>query len=775
MEAAEPARRYWPLWARIATLSALLVLVLQLVGYALIHHTLDSRARQALSAELQVGHKVWDTLLNQRAGRLQQAAAVLGSDFAFRDALASGDRDTIVSALENHGGRIDAQLAVAFDLDFREQGAVLPGGMADARALKARVQDWSRGGWGIEVLQGQPYQLVVAPVRAPVTIGWIVMGFPLDAAPLVQLKEITGLDATLVSQRGAAEPATVLASTLPGADAAAALAAANQGELRLQDDRLLLLPLPLAQGADGLQVQLKLAGSLAQALQPFEALRLWLLGITLAAVLLFALGSAAMARSITKPLGALMQAADRLRQGDYDAAISRPRRSGEFGDLALAFERMRQGIHGEMHFDQRLTRLPNRLHFQHELEKACAAQRPVTVLVLGLNRFKEVNRRIGYGAGDQLLQAMARRLEQVVRPGDFVARLAGDLFAVLLPGDDLDAARRAAERIGRELEQPLELDGHRVDRSAAIGVAVAPRHADSAEALLARAEVALYAAKDRREAFLVYDAGFDRQSQANLALLSELRHALAHDELRVHLQPKVNLHTGRVAGAEALLRWQHPQRQLVPPGAFIPYAEDSPIIKDLTLWVFEAVVRQQRTLREAGIDSVSINLSARDLMDLDLPDKLQALLQRHGAAGAGLCLETTESAVMGDIDRARHTLQRLRDSGFKLSIDDFGEGQTSMRYLKDLPVHELKIDMVFVKGLETDRRNESIVRALAEVGHEYGLTVVAEGVETAALAQRLAELGCDEGQGWHFGKPMEAPALRAWARARQQLLETAPA
>jgi EAL domain-containing protein (putative c-di-GMP-specific phosphodiesterase class I) len=230
----------------------------------------------------------------------------------------------------------------------------------------------------------------------------------------------------------------------------------------------------------------------------------------------------------------------------------------------------------------------------------------------------------------------------------------------------------------------------------------------------------------------------------------------------------VCLKSGRLTGAEALLRWEHPQRKLVPPGAFIPYAEDSPIIKDLTLWVFEAVVKEQRALREAGIPSVSINLSARDLMDLDLPEKLQRLLRKHGAESKGLCLETTESAVMGDIDRARQTLQRLRDSGFKLSIDDFGEGQTSMRFLKDLPVHELKIDMVFVKGLQADVRNESIVRALAEVGHEYGLRVVAEGVENGAVAARLAELGCDEGQGWHFGKPMPAAALRDWARAREQ-------
>jgi diguanylate cyclase (GGDEF)-like protein len=763
-------RRYWPLWARIASLSVLLVLLLQAAGFGVIRSTIDTNARRALAANLDVGERVWQQLLEQRSDQLRQAAQVLASDFGFRAALASGDRDTLVSALENHGGRIGAELAAVFDTDFQPQGAMLPPGSGSLEPLRAMLPELSRGGWGTKVVQGRPFQVVVVPIKAPLTIGWVAMGFPLDARVLEQLHAITGLHATLLTRPTPpepAQPARVLQTTLPEAGDQALVAAALTGEVQARDGTLLLRRLAVGDG-QGQQVALTLAGSLQQALAPYQTLQLWLLAITAGAVALFALFSVGMARFVTRPLAALMAAADSLRAGHYDTPLDTSGRDDEFGELGAAFERMRQGIRSEMYFDQRLTQLPNRLYFRHEIDKAFAEARPVTVLVIGLNRFKEINRRIGYAAGDQLLKAMAERLQQVVRPKDFVARLAGDLFAVLLPGDEPQAARRAAERIGHELEQPLDLAGHRVDRSVAIGVAIAPLHADGAEALLARAEVALYAAKDRREVFLLYDPAFDRESQANLALLSELRHALANDELRLHLQPKVCLKSGRLTGAEALLRWEHPQRKLVPPGAFIPYAEDSPIIKDLTLWVFEAVVKEQRALREAGIPSVSINLSARDLMDLDLPEKLQRLLRKHGAESKGLCLETTESAVMGDIDRARQTLQRLRDSGFKLSIDDFGEGQTSMRYLKDLPVHELKIDMVFVKGLQADVRNESIVRALAEVGHEYGLRVVAEGVENGAVAARLAELGCDEGQGWHFGKPMPAAALRDWARAREQ-------
>lgn len=736
--------------------SVLLVLVLQAAGFGVIRSTVERNARRALTAELLVAERVWRQLLEQRAAQLHQAAGVLASDFGFRAALTSGDRPTVESALANHGARIEAGLAAAFDVRFEPRGATM---LRDHQleGLQRLLPTLSRGDWGIMLVDGRPFQLVVAPVKAPQTVGWAAMGFPLDGRVLKQLRDITGLHATLHTGRNGNAP-RMLHTTLPSA-------AANASESMLTH----IVPVG---AADEETSVLTLSGSLDQALEPYRSLQVWLLAITVCAVLLFAVFSVGIARFVTRPLAALMAAADRLRRGQYDIPLAAGERADEFGELAAAFERMRQGIRDEMYFDQRLTQLPNRLHFRRELDKAFDDDRPVTVLVIGVNRFKEINRRIGYGAGDQLLKAMAERLRQVVRPDDFVARMNGDLFAVLLPGADPQAGRKAARRIGQALEQPLELAGHRLDRSVAIGLACAPLHAADADALLARAEVALYAAKDRREACVVYDPAIDRQSEANLALLSELRHALAHQELRLYLQPKVNLHDGRLAGAEGLLRWEHPERKLVPPAVFIPYAEDSPIIKDLTLWVFEAAAQQQVQLREHGIENVSINLSARDLIDLNLPDKLDALLRRHGADARGLCLETTESAVMSDIDRSLQTLRRLRERGFKLSIDDFGEGQTSMRYLKDLPVHELKIDMVFVKGMSTDDRNEAIVRALVTVAHRYGLSVVAEGVETEQVARRLAELGCDEGQGWHFGKPMPVTEFRRWAASYRPRLET---
>ncbi|RVT53389.1 putative bifunctional diguanylate cyclase/phosphodiesterase [Rubrivivax albus] len=686
-------------------------------------------------------------------------------------------RATLADVVDNFGTRAGYSFAALLQddgtpllvqpaLPEADTAALVP----SVRRLVAEVEGRPRRGKlapsasTIVALGERAYRVVVQELGTQDRRRWMAMAFAIDDE-MAALHQDMHVHATLLA--GPESGLVPVFTTLPDRAQAQRLAALDTDaeELRGTGDPVRVRSHLVGDAPDG-RIVLRLSRSLASAEAEGERMRQELTGFVALGLAAFAALMWLLSRwFVTRSLDGLVGAARRLGRQDYDVAVPVTGPVREFRQLAFALDTMRQDLRAEEYFDRRLTQLPNRLHFRRELDKALAEARPVTVLLVGLNRFKEINRRIGYTAGDRLLKAMAERLVQVVRPGDFVARLGGDLFGVLLAGADHDSACRAAERIGRELEQPLDLDGNRVDRQAAIGIAMAPLHADAAEPLLARAELALYAAKDRRESFIVYDAAFDRESEANLALLSELRHARDNGELRLHLQPKVDLKSGRIAGAEALLRWVHPQRGLIPPGRFIPYAEDTPIIKDLTLWVFEAAVREQPSLRAHGIGRVSINLSARDLMDLDLPAKLDALLSKHGAEASGLCLETTESAVMGDIARAQQTLTRLRERGYKLSIDDFGEGQTSMRYLKDLPVHELKVDMVFIKGMQTDPRTEYIVKALIEVGHQYGLSVVAEGVENAAVALRLAELGCNEGQGWHFGKPMPADELYRWARA----------
>ena len=277
-----------------------------------------------------------------------------------------------------------------------------------------------------------------------------------------------------------------------------------------------------------------------------------------------------------------------------------------------------------------------------------------------------------------------------------------------------------------------------------------------------------------RDVVFVYTISGSAQT---LSLLSELRHAVENNELRLVLQPKLSLADGLLCGAEALVRWQHLTRGLVPPMEFIPFAEQTGYVRQLTLWVFEEAARLQPALAAMGIQRVSMNLSTRDLLDMELPDKLDVLLQRHHVRAEAFCLEITESAIMDDPERAEATLNRLAQRGYKLSIDDFGTGYSSLAYLQRLPVHELKIDKSFVMGMEgTDgdkghKGNTMIVRSTIELAHNLGLTVVAEGVENAAILQRLTELGCDEAQGYHMSKPVPLAALQEWA-ARRVVMRT---
>jgi diguanylate cyclase (GGDEF)-like protein len=391
------------------------------------------------------------------------------------------------------------------------------------------------------------------------------------------------------------------------------------------------------------------------------------------------------------------------------------------------------------------------------------------VVMLDLDRFKHVNDVLGYRFGDLMLKGVADRLsQQAVRNGDLVARLGGDEFAVLLadldPNGDLVHTRSVAQRLHLAFGDVMTLEDHAVDMNASLGVAVWPHHAGDADGLLNRAEVAMYQAKRRGEGLVVYDPAFDAASHQTLTLLSELRHAVDHHELRLYLQPKLALDSGHVVGAEALLRWQHPQRGLVPPMQFIPFAEQTGFIRVLTLWVFEEAARMWRVLNEGGLRLViSINLSTRDLLDVELPQKFEALLIKHIVPAEAFCLEITESAIMDDPQRAMATLERLSGLGFRLSIDDFGTGYSSLAYLKRLPVDELKIDKSFVMGMAKDANDARIVRSTIDLAHGLGLTVVAEGVENAQVWDLLREQSCDEAQGFHMGRPMPSADFITWS------------
>jgi diguanylate cyclase (GGDEF)-like protein len=419
----------------------------------------------------------------------------------------------------------------------------------------------------------------------------------------------------------------------------------------------------------------------------------------------------------------------------------------------------------------RLTGLPNRSLLLNRINNSIAAARrsgdSLALLMVDLDRFKEVNDTLGHHYGDMLLPQVGARLRQVLPSAATVARLGGDEFAILLPSADLSAATEAARTLQAALEQRFRVEEHDLDISASSGIAMYPVHGQDATSLLRHADVAMYVAKRSTEGFAVYAPDLDQHSPQRLALQGELRDAIANDDLVLHFQPKVALDTGCLVGAEALVRWQRSDGSLVQPDLFIPLAEQTGLIRSLSRWVLDRVLRQCSAWREQGLDiAVAVNLSMRDLHDRALPADLEQMLARWDADPAYLLLEITESGLMADPARARDTALRLSATGVRLAIDDFGTGYSSLAHLKRLPVSELKIDRSFVRDMASNDEDATIVRSTIGMAHDLGLSVVAEGVETESTLRLLRTLGCDVAQGYHISRPLPAAEFAAWVRAR---------
>jgi diguanylate cyclase (GGDEF)-like protein len=422
-----------------------------------------------------------------------------------------------------------------------------------------------------------------------------------------------------------------------------------------------------------------------------------------------------------------------------------------------------------------LTGLPNRTLL---LDRASQAIRqadrelvPAALLLIDLDRFKEVNDTLGHHCGDQLLVQVGQRLRAALRGVDTVARLGGDEFAVLLPRITTgEGAVTVAGKLQAALQEPFTLQGLALEVEASIGLALYPEHGSDPDELLQRADIAMYVAKDTHAGFVLFDPRQDQHSPRRLALLGELRRAIEGRQLLLHYQPKIDAHSGQVLGVEALVRWQHPTHGLVPPAEFIPLAERTGLIGPLTHYVMDAALHQCRDWRQAGHElPVAVNVSARRLLDLAFPDEVAELLARWEVPARLLVVEITESAIMADPAHAMQILGRLNQMGVGLSIDDFGTGYSSMAYLKSLPVHELKVDRSFVSQMTSNSSDAVIVRSTVDLGRNLGLRVVAEGVEDQTTLEALDALGCDAVQGFHVSRPVTADDLIDWLELRARL------
>jgi diguanylate cyclase (GGDEF)-like protein len=433
-------------------------------------------------------------------------------------------------------------------------------------------------------------------------------------------------------------------------------------------------------------------------------------------------------------------------------------------------EKQRENEYQALH--DALTGLPNRVLFQHGLNQAIddaqASGGSVGVMLMDLDHFKEINDTLGHHFGDQLLKEIGPRLSTVLRERDMMARLGGDEFGVLLPDlPDEEVAVRIAERLMEELERPVPVEGLALDISGSIGIAIFPRQSRDAESLLRRADVAMYAAKETGGGYEVYEQAMDQHNPARLTLVSQVRPAIENGELVVYYQPKVRLSDGRLSGAEALVRWEHPEHGLVMPDTFVPLVERTVLLRPMTHFVIERVLNDWRGWADDGIRiPVAVNISPRSLLDRQLPRVIDEMLGRLEVPSSFVEMELTESFMMADSGRSNAVLDALSEVGIGLSIDDFGTGYSSLAHLKQVPIHEIKVDRSFVGQMITDSNDYMIVRATIELGKNLGLRVVAEGVEDLETFDRLADLGCDEAQGYYIARPMSHEDFTRWLSVR---------
>ena len=776
-----PALRLRSLQARIVVVFLLLLLTVQVAGYVFIQNAIIANARRHAQDELAVGARVFERFLAQSSQRLTQAALALAGDFALREAVATRDQPAIGAILRRHPDRATVDFAVLVGPDGQLLGEPRSARRQPPAPVARLAGEAARGERvsAIGVLDGSLYQLVAVPVRRTAPMGWVVVGVGLDARVVADIAALTSLDVSLVAREGV-QGWRLVVSTSPADRQAALLAAlpdAGGGSAGIRvagagESETLML---LLASEDGAVIAGVLQRSLDAATAPFRRLQGTLLALTLIGLVLSAIGSVVMARRITGPLGELVAAARKIEKGNYEHRVAAVA-DDEIGELASAFNHMCDGVAerehriSELAYADPLTGLPNRALFNDRMMQAViAAERGhgrLAVLTLDLDRFKHVNDTLGHHMGDLLLREVAHRLHRALqRRGDTVARLGGDEFAVLLPTEGVEGAKLVARKVVEVLSEPLTIEGHLVDVGASTGIAAYPEHGGDADNLLRRADVAMYSAKRAGTGFEVYDSRFDQHTPARLSLLSELRHAVEHDQLGLVYQPKINLAGKGANAAEALVRWEHPERGLILPESFVPFAEQTGYIKAVTRWVLDNVFRQCAAWRGRGLDlRVSINISARDLHSPDFPHTLAELASAHKLNPESVSLEITESAVMEDPAHALVILEHLQAMGVGLAIDDFGTGYSSLAYLKRLPVDELKIDKSFVIGLARDPDDAAIVRATIDLAHHMGLTVTAEGVEDAAVLQTLRRLGCDRAQGHYVSPPLAPAELERWSR-----------
>jgi diguanylate cyclase (GGDEF)-like protein len=755
---------------KVLLLAVALVMAIQLVTLFpvldVIKRDSDRQARRAVD----LAGVVFGEFMLNRTAQLLTTADVLVSDFGFKQAVSGGDRATIESALRNHAARAGASVAVLLDLDGSVLASTAELAGAGVPGSFAQRDDPAQRNHIVTHIGGESFQTVTVPVRAPVTVAWVMLGFAIDAELATHISNLTGLETTFVrfglgkvdsvastldfGQRDAATRGLHLGSGLSGA----ASSARNGFLTSLQ---------PFLEPQSDVYVALQL--SVRESTASYRRIRGILILITGGSLLLAITGAFWLANKVTRPVQKMAAAARRLQEGVYTETLNVDS-SDELGELAAGFNSMQKAIADRekrifhiAHHDS-LSGLPNRELLVSQLREALDETQLLAVVSLVLNRFNTIVSTLGHRAGDELIKHVAGLLRTRLQEGQILGHSNRQEFVLVLPGFDRKAAGEYVQRLTELLRSGVTASGANISLQATAGIACSPEHGSDAAELLRRASVACNDAQLRYEPTVVYRLGQEDRPLQQIQIVGDFPNAIENGELELSFQPKIDCTTREVVGAEALVRWRHPELGLLMPDTFVEAIEQAGGIAHLTRWVLAEAAACCADWRRMGLDlSLAVNISVDDLVDEYLPYFMLDLSRRNGLRASDFTLEVTESAIMHNVQMSLSVAGCMRELGFRVAMDDFGTGQSALAQLQRLPLDELKIDKSLVMGMRTPK-DEAIVRTAVELAHQLGLNVVAEGVEDGQLLERLRSLGCEVAQGFYISRPLPADEFPAWVR-----------
>ncbi|MBB6523736.1 EAL domain-containing protein [Pseudoteredinibacter isoporae] len=764
------------LHSRIFALLATILLGLGLSSMLFLYQSASQKVEQDASDKLLVAQKTFFDVLDNQHHLLNTSVETVVKDWGLRQSIGQRDYSTLESVLQNHSNRVGADVALFVD----NEGVLAVSTIHQEKGLPQQILELVNRSQQITFqtiteINQRHYQLVLTEVKAPIRVGWLGMGFEIDDQMANRYSEISGVNISFVLPHS--HSLQFIASSLPEERMKSMPPTPpsltdkpwviTQGEW---EDLALYRPFD-EHSQSGLAILFQ--QSLNEPREKFSQWWLSLLSIFGLISLLALIFGYVFSRGISKPLNQLLHVIDDVSKGDYNTPIRIYRRD-EIGRLAKAFSRMQRAVsEREEHITYQashdsLTGLLNRKGLiaciDHTIKNLDSSQEVAVLANFRLNHFQDIVDALGYSWGDKLIHLVTERLGAKLE-NHMLAHLNLDEFVLLGKTNDIMGAREINEQIHQALQDPFCVSGIELSLKISVGIVIYPFSALDAEGLLRRAGVALNEACGSQKATVTYDPKHDEYSLRKLTLMAELPKAISENQVCLHYQPKLRHHEGKtqVEGVECLVRWQHPELGFVPPDDFIGLAEKTGYIVELTRWVLARALEQCQRWRNQGYDlAVAVNISALDLAQKNFDKEVAALLREAKLPNRSLIVEVTESAAVENPQSAIAQLSHLKDQDIKLSIDDYGTGYSSLGQLKQLPVHELKIDKSFVQNLAQDEEDRTIVRSTIELAHNIGLSVVAEGVEDEDTLQQLIAWGCNYMQGYFIAKPLDEAAMGKW-------------